>query len=92
VIAFEPDRINYQRIKSLTAHRNNIEIHNLAVSDRTQTLDLFISKTMNVDHQTYPGTEQRESVKVSAFSVDDFFRAESSRDQDRPGENGYPGV
>lgn len=73
VIAFEPEEQNFKWLSKLTRQSDNIEICNLAVSDKSGSISLFISKSLNVDHQTYRSDEPRESISVNAVSIDGFL-------------------
>jgi len=73
VLAFEPDEINFSRLKNTVTRKKNIHVSKYAISDRTSEIDFYISSRLNVDHHTFDIGENREVVKVQAVSVDDFL-------------------
>lgn len=72
IIAFEPDKTNFNHLKKNVKDFNNIEIVNKAVGERTGIVKLYQSKELNVDHQTYDSGEDREVVNVEMIAVDDL--------------------
>jgi len=73
VLAFEPDEINFSRLKANVVHKKNIHISKYAISDSTSEIDFYISAKLNVDHQTFDIGENRKVVKVQAVTIDDFL-------------------
>lgn len=73
VIAFEPDKINYERLVKNTIDFPNIINHLKAISDKTHTLKLYKSPLLNVDHRTYQVDDATEIVEIDAISLDDFI-------------------
>ncbi len=73
VHAFEPDALNFQRLRRWTQKRENIRVYPLAVSDRSGPLRLYKSASLNVDHRTYDDGSGREAVEIEAVAIDDLF-------------------
>ena len=53
VHCFEPDVTNFKHLKKRCNALSNVSINNKAVADKTQTLKIYTSKKLNVDHRTY---------------------------------------
>jgi FkbM family methyltransferase len=80
VIAIEPDTENYRRlVRATTSHQSVVAMHG-AASDATGTCTLFISDSLNVDHQTYDSGESREAISVPAYRIDDLVKPGSRVD------------
>lgn len=73
VHAFEPEALNFQRLRKRTRNRENISIYPLAVSDRSGPLKLYRSGSLNVDHRTYDDGSGREEAETEAVAIDDLF-------------------
>ena len=73
VFAFEPDAKNYEYLKENTKALYNVIIEKKAVSDKTGKINFYISKDLNVDHQSYDIGEGRECEEVDAIALDDYF-------------------
>lgn len=73
VHAFEPEALNFQRLRQRTRKRENISAYPLAVSDRSGPLKLYKSSSLNVDHRTYDDGSGREAAEVEAIALDDLF-------------------
>lgn len=72
VYCFEPDSTNYKYLKKNVQGIENIVLFNKAVSDKADTLKVYKSKLLNVDHRTYPvnnydSVEEIESVSIDAL-------------------------
>lgn len=74
VYAFEPDKNNFKFLKKLTSGLGNVKIVNAACGEKSRTANLYKSKGMNIDHQTYNSGEFREKVMIKMVSVDDYLR------------------
>jgi FkbM family methyltransferase len=72
VHAFEPDVINFSHIKKISAKKNNVVLQQKAVSNKTESLKIFTSKLLNVDHRTYPIKQYETSYDIEAVSIDDY--------------------
>ena len=75
VYCFEPDSTNFNYLKKNTQGIDNIILFNNAVSDKADTLKVYKSKLLNVDHRTYPvnnydSVEEIESVSIDALLKD----------------------
>ena len=73
VFAFEPDSKNYKHLEESVKKLYNTVIEKKAVSDKTGKINFYISKDLNVDHQSYDIGEDREYEEVDAISLDDYF-------------------
>jgi len=73
VYAFEPDETNFKHLKANTQHLKNVVINQLAVGEKTETLKLYYSDELNVDHQTFDSGENRPFVEINATSIDNYF-------------------
>ena len=75
VLAFEPDPVNFERLKYITRGLNNVSCVQTAVGETNGTINLYRSKLLNVDHRAYisPG-ESRHSVEVDCLKLDDFLK------------------
>ena len=76
VFSFEPDTENFRLLQKNISENNcqNIEAINLAVSDKTGKLRLFLSEENQGDHRIYDSGSKRQSVEVGATSLDDFLK------------------
>jgi FkbM family methyltransferase len=75
VHAFEPAPDNFAHLRETTRDLANIVINQAAVGERSGTVTLFISDTLNVDHQTYDSGEGRRGVDVPLVALDEYFPA-----------------
>lgn len=73
VYAFEPEPRNFSMLSRAVARRGNVVAVNAAVGDRTGTLDLYLSRDLNVDHHAYDDGKGRQRVEVPVWRLDDFF-------------------
>ena len=73
VFSFEPDEKNYNLLKNNTLSCPNIFIEKMAISDKSEEINLYISDKLNVDHQTYDNGEGRKRCNVKATSLDNYF-------------------
>jgi hypothetical protein len=54
----------------------NIRANELAVSDKTGRLLLYVSDRLNVDHLVYPTErEARKAIPIESTTFDDYFAA-----------------
>ena len=73
VFTFEPDAQNYEHLEENTKTLYNVTIEKKAVSDKTGKINLYISKDLNVDHQSYDIGEGRDYEEADAIALDDYF-------------------
>lgn len=73
VFAFEPDAKNFKHLEKNTKALYNTVIEKKAVSDKTGEINFYISKDLNVDHQSYDIGEGRDYEKADAVALDDYF-------------------
>ncbi|GIV28581.1 MAG: hypothetical protein KatS3mg027_2395 [Bacteroidia bacterium] len=72
VVAFEPDKINFQKLKDNTKHLKNVVLENMAVANHTGNIKLYFSE-LNVDHRTYPISDTSRCVEIPCVRLDDYF-------------------
>lgn len=77
VIAFEPDSKNFEILKKRCSNRKNILLVQAALSEKTGSLDFYLSDELNVDHRAYPTGENRKKITVKAYSLDDFLQEQN---------------
>jgi FkbM family methyltransferase len=75
VVAFEPEPVNFARLKGIVGHRANVSLFEGAVGDRWGSISLFVSEDLNVDHQTYDNGGGRRKISVPVTSLDDYVEA-----------------
>lgn len=73
VHSFEPDPENFSRLSDSCGDAPNVRLNRAAVGSRSETLQLFRSPDINVDHRTYDCGPGRERVEVAAVALDDYF-------------------
>jgi FkbM family methyltransferase len=73
VFAFEPDALNYKNLVRNTKRSDNVRCYNAAVGEITKDAKLYISCSLNVDHQTYNSGEEREYVDIRMIALDDLM-------------------
>ncbi len=73
VYSFEPEKNNFNHLKKICRNRKNIHCFNLAVGDMDKTINLYVSKELNVDHRTFDNNEKRKITRVKCISIDKFF-------------------
>ncbi len=75
VHCFEPDITNFLHLKKATEGLSNVIVNNKAVGSKSETLKIYTSKNINVDHRTYkPDTFDKE-IDIDAVSIDDYLGA-----------------
>ncbi|MBA4241388.1 MAG: hypothetical protein C0448_11720 [Sphingobacteriaceae bacterium] len=73
VHCFEPDATNFTHLKNRCAQLSNVRINNKAVSDKTETIKIYTSKKLNVDHRTYKPDEYDQEIDIHAISIDEYL-------------------
>lgn len=71
---FEPDVTNFNHLKKTTASYKNIIVNNKAVGPKTETIKIYTSKELNVDHRTYEPEEYDQEIEIAAVSIDDYLK------------------
>jgi len=75
VIAFEPGPENFTLLKKnieLNCHMNTQCVQK-SVSDKNQTVDLFLNPKNKGDHRMYAFEEQGSKISIQSITLDDFF-------------------
>lgn len=80
VHCFEPDVRNFEHLKKSAAEFFNIKINNKAAGPKTETLKIYTSKNLNVDHRTYQPEEYDQVLEVEAISMDDYLAPDLKAD------------
>lgn len=80
VHAFEPDRINYQRLLNYCGTLKNVELNNKAIGPKTEKLKIYTSKMLNVDHRTYKPEEYEEEIEIDAVNLDEYLNGRTKVD------------
>jgi FkbM family methyltransferase len=74
VHCFEPDRKNFSYLKQAIEGLPNVSANNRAVGPKTDTLKIYTSKNLNVDHRTYEPDDYDEVLEIEAVSIDDYVK------------------
>jgi FkbM family methyltransferase len=74
VYCFEPDSTNFKYLKKNTQGIDNIVLFNKAVSDKADTLKVYKSKLLNVDHRTYPVNNYDSVEEIESISIDALLK------------------
>lgn len=74
VYCFEPDAVNFKHLKDRVNHIKNVSIYHKAVADSNQTIKIYTSKLLNVDHRTYKPDEYDEEIDIEAVALDSFLQ------------------
>lgn len=74
VYCFEPDSTNFKYLKKNTQGIDNIVLFNKAVSDKADTLKVYKSKLLNVDHRTYPVNNYESVEEIESISIDALLK------------------
>ncbi len=78
VHCFEPDVTNFSHLKNRCQKLSNVQINNKAVSDKTETIKIYTSKKLNVDHRTYKPDEYDQEIDIHAIAVDEYLASSTS--------------
>lgn len=74
VHCFEPDITNFKHLKNSCGSYSNIHLNNVAVADKAQTLKIYTSKELNVDHRTYKPDSYDQEIDIRAIALDDYMQ------------------
>ena len=74
VHSFEPESLNFKRLRERTRGMGNMSIYPLAVADKSGSVVLYKSSALNVDHRLYNDGGGRETTQIEAVAIDDLFR------------------
>ena len=83
VHCFEPDTTNFKHLESRSKNLKNITVNNKAVSDKTETIKIYTSKKLNVDHRTYKPDEYDQEIDIHAISIDEYLLSINSTQIDK---------
>lgn len=73
VYCFEPDSLNFKYLKNNTKQIQNVVLFNNAVSDKSESLKVYKSKLLNVDHRTYPVNNYDSVEEIKSVSIDELI-------------------
>lgn len=73
VHCFEPDEKNFLHLKKNTNGLSNVVLLNKAVGPKTETIKIYTSKELNVDHRTYKPEEFEKEIEIEAVSIDGYL-------------------
>ena len=80
VYSFEPDPLNFKRLKANSRRFGNVVLNQLACGEKTGKIRLYHSEELNVDHQTYDGGENRRSLEIDCVSLDGYLKNDEEID------------
>lgn len=75
VHCFEPDTTNFKHLQNRCEKLTNVTVNNKAVSEKTETIKIYTSKQLNVDHRTYKPDEFDKEIEIEAIAVDEYLGA-----------------
>ena len=75
VHSFEPEDLNFKRLKKRLKTRKNVSVYKLAIADKSGKMKLYKSN-INVDHRTYDDKSGKKIIEIKAISIDDWFKKE----------------
>ncbi|MCI0707129.1 MAG: FkbM family methyltransferase [Ignavibacteriae bacterium] len=76
VFAFEPDPTNFSLLKKnveINGYKNVILIQK-AVSNKSETLKLYLCEDNRGDHRIYDSGDSRQSVEIESLVMDEYFQ------------------
>ncbi len=82
VYCFEPDAKNFKHLQHGVGNLNNVIINQKAVSSKTETLKIYTSKELNVDHRTHKPEQYDQELNIDAVSIDDYLKSLNQSDID----------
>lgn len=82
VHCFEPDTTNFKHLQNRCKKLSNVVINNKAVSEKTETIKIYTSKKLNVDHRTYKPDEYDQEIDIQAISIDEYLSVSFDSAQD----------
>jgi FkbM family methyltransferase len=74
VHCFEPDTTNFKHLQNNCGKLANVKLNNVAVADKAQTLKIYTSKELNVDHRTYKPDNYDQEIDIPAIAIDEYMR------------------
>ncbi|MDF2449276.1 MAG: FkbM family methyltransferase protein [Bacteroidota bacterium] len=75
VHCFEPDATNFRHLQKRCQPIKNIIINKKAVSEKKETLKIYTSKKLNVDHRTYKPDTFDAELEIEAISIDEYIQS-----------------
>jgi FkbM family methyltransferase len=75
VHCFEPDTINFNHLQNRCKKLSNVTVNNKAVSEKTETIKIYTSKQLNVDHRTYKPDEYDQEIEIEAIAIDEYLKS-----------------
>lgn len=80
VHCFEPDRKNFEHLNDSCGRLKNVVLNNKAAGPKTETIKIYTSKNLNVDHRTYKPEEYDQEIAIEAVSIDDYLNGDKKVD------------
>lgn len=80
VHCFEPDKTNFKYLENNCGKLPNVILNNKAIGPKTEKINIYISKSINVDHRTYKPEEYEQELEIEAISIDDYLRSNTKVD------------
>ena len=80
VYCFEPETINFNKLKRNTYKSNNIDLFNFAVSDKDDKITVYKSKLLNVDHRTYFVDNYDTIEIIDCTTIDNWISKHNIKD------------
>jgi FkbM family methyltransferase len=74
VHCFEPDKKNFDYLSAACKDLKNCYLNNKAVGPKTETITIYTSKELNVDHRTYQPEEYDQAIRVDSIRIDDYMQ------------------
>jgi FkbM family methyltransferase len=74
VHCFEPDTINFKHLVKATKNLPNVILNHNAIGPKTESIKIYTSKDLNVDHRTYKPEEYDQEIDIDAVSIDDYVK------------------
>lgn len=73
VHCFEPEAENVMHLKNVAKDLANVVVYAKAVGPKDETLTLYVSHRLNVDHRTYKPETYDRGVEMEAVAIDTLF-------------------
>ena len=90
VHSFEPSPDNFKLLTTATRRLSNVRLTQAAVGMHSGNSELYISRTLNVDHRTYPVTDaSRLVIRIKMIALDDYFEPDERVDLIKLDIQGY---
>jgi FkbM family methyltransferase len=75
IYCFEPENQNFKHLQRNTTKLKNVVLFKNAVSNKKETIRIYTSKLLNVDHRTYPVSNYDTVEEIDAVCIDDLLQS-----------------